>query len=65
VNELSPGMIVQEDIHSFTGLLVVSKGQEVTLPLIIKLKNLSAKKAITGDVTVSLPRAAAASAGTN
>ena len=63
VNELSPGMIVQEDIHSFTGLLVVSKGQEVTLPLIIKLKNLSAKKAITGDVTVSLPRTAAAAAG--
>ena len=63
VNELSPGMIVQEDIHSFTGLLVVSKGQEVTLPLIIKLKNLSAKKAITGDVTVSLPRSAAAKAG--
>jgi FixJ family two-component response regulator len=63
VNELSPGMIVQQDIRTFTGLLVVSKGQEVTLPLILKLKNFCARKAITGDVTVSLPKAAAAAAG--
>jgi CheY-like chemotaxis protein len=62
VNELSPGMIVQQDIRTFTGSLVVAKGQEVTLPLILKLKNLFDRKAITGDVTVSLPRAAAAGA---
>jgi len=60
VNELSPGMIVQKDIRTFTGSLVVSKGQEVTVPLILKLKNLCDRKALTGDVTVSLPRAAAA-----
>lgn len=63
VNELSPGMIVQQDIRTFTGLLVVSKGQEVTLPLILKLKNLFERKALTGDVTVSLPQAAAAATG--
>lgn len=62
VNELSPGMIVQQDIRTFTGLLVVSKGQEVTVPLILKLKNFCDRKAITGDVTVSLPRAATAAA---
>jgi len=62
VNELAPGMIVQQDVRTFSGLLVVSKGQEVTLPLILKLKNFLEKKAITGDVTVSLPRAAAAAA---
>jgi len=60
VNELAPGMIIQQDIRTFAGLLVVSKGQEVTLPLILKLKNFVEKKAITGDVTVSLPRPAAA-----
>ena len=60
VNELSPGMIVQKDIRSVTGSLVVSKGQEVTVPLILKLKNFSARKAISGDVTVSLPQAAVA-----
>jgi response regulator RpfG family c-di-GMP phosphodiesterase len=63
VNELCLGMIVQQDIRTFTGLLVVSKGQEVTLPLILKLKNLCVKKVITGDVTVSVPRPAAAAAG--
>jgi hypothetical protein len=63
VNELSPGMIVQQDVRTFTGLLVVSKGQEVTLPLIVKLKNFCAKKAITGDVTVSLTRPAVSAAG--
>jgi len=63
VNELSPGMIVQQDIRTLAGSLVVSKGQEVTVPLILKLKNLCDRKAITGDVTVSLPRAAAAAKG--
>jgi hypothetical protein len=60
VNELSPGMIVQQDIRTFSGVLVVSKGQEVTQALILKLKNFSEKKDITGDVTVSMPAAAAA-----
>lgn len=63
VNELSPGMIVQQDIRTFTGLLVVSKGQEVTLPLMLKLKNFCAKNAITGDASVSLPVPAAAAKG--
>lgn len=60
VNELAPGMIIQQDIRTFSGLLVVSKGQEVTFPLILKLKNLVEKKAITGDVTVSVAKHAAA-----
>ena len=63
VNELSPGMIVQQDIRTFSGILVVSKGQEVTVPLILRLKNLCDRKALTGDVTVSLPRAAATTRG--
>jgi len=63
VHELLPGMIVQEDIRTFAGLLVASKGQEVTLPLILKLKNLSTNKAITGDVSVSLPPPAATPTG--
>lgn len=59
VNELAPGMIVQADVRTFSGLLVVSKGQEVTPPLMLKLKNLAAKKAITGDVLISVPVTAA------
>ncbi|HXZ33546.1 MAG TPA: HD domain-containing phosphohydrolase [Terriglobales bacterium] len=63
VHELTPGMIVQEDVRTMSGLLVVSKGQEVTAPVILKLNNFFAKKAITGDMVVSLPRPATAAAG--
>jgi hypothetical protein len=35
--------------------LLVSQGQEVTSTLLSKLKNLHARRVITGDVTVSMP----------
>jgi CheY-like chemotaxis protein len=53
---LAPGMIIQEDVRSIDGALLVSKGQEVTQPLIIKLKNLHARRVIAADVTVSTAR---------
>jgi hypothetical protein len=53
---LAPGMIIQEDVRSVDGALLVSKGQEVTQPLIIKLKNLHARRVIAADVTVSTAR---------
>jgi len=52
---LSPGMIVQQDVHTNEGVLLISKGQEVTPPLILKLKNFHARHLIGGDVTVSTP----------
>jgi CheY-like chemotaxis protein len=55
IEELSPGMIIQQDIRTFEGALLVSKGQEVTSPLLFKLKNFHARRAITGDVTASMP----------
>jgi hypothetical protein len=57
VEVLLPGMIVQSEIRTGEGTLVVSKGQEVTAPLILKLKNLRARHAIGGDLKVSLPAA--------
>jgi hypothetical protein len=36
-------------------MLLISKGQEATPPLILKLKNLHARKVIVGEVTVSMP----------
>jgi hypothetical protein len=53
---LSPGMIVQEEIRTFDGALVLSTGQEVTPPLILKLKNLQARRAIGGTLTISSPK---------
>ena len=51
---LSPGMIVQQEVRTNEGVLLISKGQEVTPPLIIKLKNFHARHLIDGDVTVSI-----------
>lgn len=52
---LSPGMIVQNEVRGVDGALIVSKGQEVTAPLIVKLKNSRARTLIAGEVMVSMP----------
>jgi len=56
IEELSPGMIIQQEVRTLEGSLLVSKGQEVTSAVIFKLKNLHARRAIAGDVTVSMPK---------
>jgi hypothetical protein len=55
MDELSPGMIIQEEIRTCDGALLVAKGQEVTPPLMVKLKNFHARRAVTGNATVSMP----------
>ena len=56
IQELAPGMIIQREVRSSEGTLLVSKGQEVTPTVIAKLKNFHARSAIGGDVTVSVPK---------
>jgi response regulator RpfG family c-di-GMP phosphodiesterase len=60
IDQLVPGMIVEEDIRTGAGVLVVAKGQEVTSPLILRLKNFRASQAIEDAVQVSSPKAVAA-----
>lgn len=55
IDELVPGMIVQQEVHTQDGALVVSKGQEVTQTVISKLKNYQARRVIAGSLTVSMP----------
>jgi response regulator RpfG family c-di-GMP phosphodiesterase len=55
IDLLLPGMIIQDEVRTAEGALLVSKGQEVTSPLLSKLKNFHARRMITGDVTVSMP----------
>jgi hypothetical protein len=55
IDALMPGMILQQEVRTHEGALLVSKGQEVTAPLLIKLKNFHARRVIPGDVTVSMP----------
>jgi hypothetical protein len=49
-------MIIQQEVRTADNTLLVSKGQEVTAPLALKLKNFHARRSISADVTVSMPR---------
>jgi response regulator RpfG family c-di-GMP phosphodiesterase len=62
INELSVGMIVMQEVRTHSGLLIVAKGQEVTSPLIVKLRNFYEKGAIDGRASVSLSKGVAAGA---
>jgi response regulator RpfG family c-di-GMP phosphodiesterase len=53
IEEIVPGMVIEEDVRTETGLLLVGRNQEVTPPLILKLKNYYQKGAIIGDIRVS------------
>jgi CheY-like chemotaxis protein len=60
IEDLVPGMIIQQDIRTPDDLLLVSKGQEVTAPLAVRLKNSHARRAIGEHVAVSMPPTALA-----
>jgi FixJ family two-component response regulator len=55
IEDLAPGMIIQQEVRTSDGVLLVSKGQEATAPLMLKLKNFHARRAINREVTVSMP----------
>ena len=55
IEELAPGMIIQQEIRAVDGTLIISKGQEVTSTVIFKLKNLLARRAISGNIRISPP----------
>jgi len=54
ISELVAGMILEQEVRTENGVLIVAKGQEVTPALILKLKNFYEKNAMDGVVTVSL-----------
>jgi CheY-like chemotaxis protein len=56
IEELAAGMIIQEEVRTLEGALLVSKGQEVTSAVIFKLKNFHARRTIAGEVTISTPK---------
>lgn len=56
IEDLVPGMIIQQEVRAVSGTLLVSKGQEVTPAVIWRLKNFHIRRAIGNDVTVSLPK---------
>jgi CheY-like chemotaxis protein len=56
IEELAPGMIIQEEVRTLEGALLVSKGQEVTSAVVFKLKNFHARRTIAGEVMISTPK---------
>ena len=50
--ELLPGMVVDQDVRSKTGLLLLAKGQEVTLSVLGRLRAFAAKMGIAEPVRV-------------
>jgi len=60
MEEMVPGMMLEQEIRTGAGVLVAAPRQEVTAALILKLKNFRAAKAIEGTVQVSSQHAMAA-----
>jgi response regulator RpfG family c-di-GMP phosphodiesterase len=54
-SKLAPGMILQQEIRTRSGMLVVAKGQEVTHALVIKLDNFSHAGTIDKEIMVMVP----------
>ncbi len=55
LNELKGTMVLADDIRTTEGALLVSKGQEITWPLIARLRNFSRTKHIHEPIRVIVP----------
>lgn len=54
IEEITPGKVIDEDVRTDAGLLIVARNQEITPSLILKLKNYYEKSVISGDIVVSV-----------
>jgi len=52
IPELTTGLILEEEVRTGAGLLVAAQGQEVTVPLLLKLKTFAATQRIPNEVLV-------------
>ena len=64
IAELESGMILEKEVRTGAGLLVVAKGQEVSYPLLVRLKNFLQRGAIPNSVLVLARPRSAKAAGT-
>ena len=55
VAKLTSGMVLQQEIRTHGGLLLVTKGQEVNHPLLIKLANYVQRRSIDDNVMALVP----------
>jgi response regulator RpfG family c-di-GMP phosphodiesterase len=55
--DLDCDMILHEDVRTNNGLLIVAKGQQVTYPLLVRLRNFWERRSIGSTVLVRVPQA--------
>jgi PAS domain-containing protein len=55
LSDLATGMILQEEIRTNVGMLLVGRGQEVSYPLLVRLNNFHQRRAIPDKVLVLSP----------
>jgi len=56
IEDISPGMIFEQEVCTDTGLLIIARNQQATPSVILKLKNYYEKGVIPGDIEVSGPQ---------
>lgn len=53
---MSIGMILDDDLRSSNGMLMVAKNQEISYPLLVRIRNLHQKSPITEKIRVKIPQ---------
>ncbi|MGB2606554.1 MAG: HD domain-containing phosphohydrolase [Candidatus Sulfotelmatobacter sp.] len=53
IEEIRPGMVIDQDVRTEAGYLIIARNQEVTPSVILKLKNYYEKGTMIGDLIVS------------
>ena len=55
ISELESNMILQEDVRTESGLLLVAKGQKITFPLLLRIRNFWQRNPTSASVLVHVP----------
>jgi len=61
ISELECDMVLQEDVRTATGMLLIAKGTQISYALLARLRNFLRRDPISGTVLVHVPRRASAS----
>lgn len=56
ITDIAPGMVIDRDIRTHAGQLIIARNQEVTPSIILKLKNYYEKGVIDSEVVVSVSK---------
>ena len=56
IREMSTGMILDEDMRLSNGMLMVARNQEITYPLLVRIRNFHEKSPVLGKIRVKVPQ---------